>query len=439
MSGTLLAGTIFAGRYRVLRCIAAGAMGAVYEVMHLGTERRRALKVMHPHLFQSDEMRARFALEARITSRIESEYIVDVSDAGVDDATRTPFLVMELLHGEELGQRLKRLGRFSPSEVVNYLHQVAMALDRTHQAAIVHRDLKPENLFLTQREDGTPRIKILDFGVAKVLAETAAVGGGTQSLGTPLYMPPEQFHAGTRLTPAADIYALGMMAYTLLVGEPYWALEARQSRDVIAFAMVAVQGPVEPPVRRAAARGVALPAGFDAWFARMTAKDPSARFGKATDAVSTLAEALGVAPASNLGRMATSTGATVIASPREKSGSRLVVALVAGIGVLGVAAFAVVRWASERSAVMSGDAAQTASAKVAATTSGAPADGTSSSAATALPAPSGNVAAQPGASVSATTSAEAPRPPERVEAQPPAGSKKPPAKATPLKELLRRD
>jgi serine/threonine-protein kinase len=298
MSTTLAEGTVFAGRYRLVRCLATGGMGAVYEAVHLETQRRRALKVMHPHLFQSDEMRERFKLEARIAAQIESEYIVDVSDAGVDEATKTPFLVMELLRGEELGDRLKRVGRFPPGEVVTYLQQTAWALDRTHAASIVHRDLKPENLFLTQREDGTPRIKILDFGVAKVVAEGATAAGATRSLGTPLYMAPEQFRTGTKLTAAADIHALGMMAYTLLVGEPYWSQEARGAGDVIAFAMAAIRGPQEPATRRAAARGVALPPAFDAWFMRVTAVNPAERFPTASEAVRALGEALGAATGS---------------------------------------------------------------------------------------------------------------------------------------------
>src|SRR4051812_19274323 len=268
MSANLEEGTVFASRYRVVRCLAQGGMGAVYEVVHLETDRRRALKVMHPHLFQSEEMRERFKREARIAAQVDSEYIVDVSDAGVDEATQMPFLVMELLRGEELGDRLKRLGRLPLGEVVTYMQQAAWALDKTHAASIVHRDLKPENLFLTTREDGTPRIKILDFGVAKVVAEGATGAGATRSLGTPLYMAPEQFRAAVRLTGAADIYALTLMTYTLLTGAPYWLEEAKGAGDVIAFAVLVVQGPVESPVQRAARHGVTLPPGFEAWFAR---------------------------------------------------------------------------------------------------------------------------------------------------------------------------
>jgi len=292
MSFGLQEGTIFAGRYKVLRCIASGGMGAVYEVLHLETERRRALKVMHAQMLQSPELRDRFKREARVAAKVDSEFIVDVFDAGVDDATQMPFLVMELLKGEELGKLLKRRGRFSPQEVVTYLKQMAMALDKTHKASIVHRDLKPANLFLTHLEDGQPRIKVLDFGVAKIIADSGTAAGGTVSLGTPLYMSPEQFNPQAKLSGAADIYALGMMAYTLLVGSAYWATEAKGG-NLITFALTAVHGPPEPASVRAAARGVALPPAFDGWFFKVTARDPAYRYPTATAAIAALAEALG--------------------------------------------------------------------------------------------------------------------------------------------------
>ncbi|MFT3766169.1 MAG: protein kinase [Minicystis sp.] len=286
------AGMIFARRYRILRLIATGGMGAVYEVLHLETERRRALKVMHPHVLASEALRERFKREARIAAKVESDYIVDVFDAGVDEPTGTPFLVMELLRGEDLGTRLQRLGRLPPEEVATYLHHTAIALDRTHRAGIVHRDLKPRNLFLTEREDGPPRIKVLDFGIAKLAADGASTCG-TQAVGTPLYMAPEQLDPDTRLTGAADVYALGMVAYTLLVGVPYFDEEAK-ARGVLALAAVIERGPHEPASARARAHGAALPPAFDAWFARATAPRPEDRFGTAIQAVRALAEALGM-------------------------------------------------------------------------------------------------------------------------------------------------
>ncbi len=286
-------GSVFAERYRVVRCIAQGGMGAVYEVVHIETNKHRALKVMLPNMLQAKGMQERFQQEARVTSGIESEFIVEVMDAGIDASTQTPFLVMELLRGEDLNRRLKRMGRFEPREVVTLLRQAAMALDKTHKASIVHRDLKPENLFLTERDDGSPRIKILDFGVAKLVADSTTSANATQSLGTPLYMSPEQFQHGGAISPAADIYALGLIAYTLLVGVSYWQDEIDSGTNIYVFVGVALHGMRESPVARAARRGVTLPAGFDAWCARAAAMKPADRFQGALEAVNALADVFG--------------------------------------------------------------------------------------------------------------------------------------------------
>jgi hypothetical protein len=287
-----VAGAVFDGRYRLIRRLASGAMGVVYEARHIATDRRCALKVMLAHVAPRPELRKRFELEARVTAHIDSPFLVEVFDAGVDSATGMPFLVMELLRGEELGQCLRRVGRFSAEQTLACLHQTALALDRTHGALIIHRDLKPANLFLSVGEDGERCIKILDFGVAKIVAEST--GGTTMSMGTPLYMAPEQFR-GQRVSAATDIHALGMMAYTLLVGEAYWADEKNHNDDLVAFALNAAYGPVEPASERAMRAGVVLPAGFDAWFAQTTAVDPDRRFPAATAAVRALGDALGIA------------------------------------------------------------------------------------------------------------------------------------------------
>jgi len=296
VSSDLATGAMFAGRYRVERRIASGGMGAVYEVVHQETNRRRALKVMHANFVQSADLRGRFRQEARVAAEIESEYIVDVFDAGIDDATGMPFLVMELLRGEDLGKRLSHTGPLSPTEALTYLHQTSLALDKTHRAHIVHRDLKPDNLFLCEREDAPPRIKVLDFGIAKIVAAGSTAAGATQSLGTPLYMAPEQFLMESSVSPGTDIYALGMISFTLLVGKPYWYEESRGGANVFAFAAHAALGPQEPATARATRLGAALPPAFDAWFARATAKRPSERFPSATSAVRELADALGLPP-----------------------------------------------------------------------------------------------------------------------------------------------
>jgi tRNA A-37 threonylcarbamoyl transferase component Bud32 len=283
---------VFAGRYRVVQAIKAGGMGAVYEVLDEVTNARRALKTMLPSVVEDGDMRARFALEARITGDVESDHIVRVFHAGVDDATGMPFLVMELLRGRDLGAELKARGRLPPDEIASYLAQAAGALDRTHAAGIVHRDLKPDNLFVTRRDDGSPCVKILDYGIAKVLAQSNHTSA-TQTLGTPAYMSPEQVRGKGGIGPAADVYALGHIAYALLVGEPYWEEEKRSGESLFPLFTAIVAGAPEPPLARALRRrGVELPTGFDAWFARSTALDPGARFPAATEAVAALAPAL---------------------------------------------------------------------------------------------------------------------------------------------------
>jgi serine/threonine-protein kinase len=287
-------GSVFAERYRIARCIAQGGMGAVYEVVHTKTQERRALKVMQAHILQGEDLHDRFRQAACVTASLQSDYVVDVIDAGLDEETQMLFLVMELLEGEQLDKRLKRLGKLSPKEAVTYLHHVALALDRAHRASIVHRDIKPGNVFLTEQEDGSFRAKILDFGVAKLVLEGATSAEATHSLGTPLYMAPEQFNIGQKASPAADIFSLGMMAYTLLVGVPYWQEEVAAGANVFAFAARAMHGPPEPASVRAKRQGVRLPSSFDEWFARATDVTPEARFPKASAASAALAKVFGV-------------------------------------------------------------------------------------------------------------------------------------------------
>ena len=213
----LQAGHVFAGKYRAVRLLKAGGMGAVYEVRHTGNEKRWALKLMHPELAQDEGARERFAREARIDGLIESSFVVSVVDAGIDADTGTPYLVMELLTGEDLGDRLLRIRRYAAEDVVTYLGHVARALDKAHAKSIVHRDLKPDNLFLCQSEEEGDRVKILDFGIAKLVETT--MQASTHAAGTPLYMAPEQTKRGREIGPWTDIWALGLIAYTLLVGK----------------------------------------------------------------------------------------------------------------------------------------------------------------------------------------------------------------------------
>ncbi len=288
-------GSVFAERYEIVRVVSAGGMGIVYEVLHRETKRRRALKVMLPHVVTDPEMRARFALEAVVTADIESEHLVEVFDAGIDAETDCPYLVMELLRGEDLGSRLRRGERSSPAELVALLEQAALALEKTHAAGIVHRDLKPENLFMTKRDDGSPRLKILDFGIAKVVRVTAPdPKSTTKTFGTPYYMAREQVTGEAQLIgPSSDTYALAQIAYALLVGRPYFDDDlGGDERNILALLLAVGKGPSEPASVRAARRGIELPPGFDKWFARATNIQPRARFDSAKALVSELAAVL---------------------------------------------------------------------------------------------------------------------------------------------------
>jgi serine/threonine protein kinase len=299
----LAPGTVFHERYRVVRRISSGGMGAVYEVLDERTDSARALKVMLPGVIEDADLRERFEREARVTGHIQSDHIVRVSDAGFDAPTETPFIVMDLLRGEELGHIVRRTGKLPPEEVIVYLRQIALALDKTHAAGIVHRDLKPMNLFVTTRDDGSPCVKILDFGIAKVVSKVSEANS-TRQVGTPVYMAPEQVLGDRNIGPAVDIHALGHIAYTLLVGEPYWAKDMEGLEILYPLFVKIIDGQRDPASERAAGRAnVTLPMGFDEWFAKATAMKPEDRFERATTAVAALADVLGVelAPMSGIG------------------------------------------------------------------------------------------------------------------------------------------
>jgi serine/threonine-protein kinase len=165
---------VIGGKYRPLRLIARGGMGAVYEVVHANTGEHLALKLMSARSLLAPGLVDRFRREARIQSSVKSEHVVRVIDADVaPEIDGAPFLVMELLAGNDF-ERLCAERRPTPDEVVDWLRQAAQALDKAHKERIVHRDLKPENIFLAEREGLPPIVKILDFGVAKLMGEGEA-------------------------------------------------------------------------------------------------------------------------------------------------------------------------------------------------------------------------------------------------------------------------
>ena len=286
-------GTVIADRYRVVRQLGRGGMGSVFLVEHVHTDEQLALKILHSAVIADSVALERFRREARTPARINSDHVVRVTDADVAaNLNGAPFLVMEYLRGEDLDQRVERGGAVPPTEVVLYLRQAARALDKAHALGIVHRDLKPENLFLTTREDGTPCIKILDFGIAKITGEAsrelvrAAATTTGQIFGTPLFMSPEQAKGeSSKICAQTDVWALGLIAHRLLTGRDIWTAETITHL----IAQIAYE-PMPVPSEHGAPFGH----DYDGWFAVCCARDVKNRYASAGEAVTALAKSLGV-------------------------------------------------------------------------------------------------------------------------------------------------
>jgi eukaryotic-like serine/threonine-protein kinase len=204
-------------KYRVLRFIAEGGMGAVYEAQHLLVRRRFAVKFLRRDLTHRRDVLTRFTREAQAAGALESENIAAVIDFGIA-GDGTPYLVMEYLEGEDLGQLLAREGPLPAERAADLVLQAALGAQMAHEAGIIHRDLKPQNLFVCRRADGSDLVKLLDFGVAKIEASDAqaAVTRTGSMLGTPAYMSPEQARGETALDARTDVYALGVILYEAL-------------------------------------------------------------------------------------------------------------------------------------------------------------------------------------------------------------------------------
>ncbi|MFT5354749.1 MAG: hypothetical protein ACI9KE_001957 [Polyangiales bacterium] len=225
MSDFPKAGDFVGGRYKVESLLGEGGMGAVFAAVNGATGRPVAIKWMRPQMAKSAEAIARFLAEARTTARIEHPNVIQILDVGQDGDA--PFLVMERLRGESLGERLVREKRIAPAEAVDIIIAACNGVAEAHSEGIVHRDLKPDNIFLCRSKDGKLRApKVLDFGISKLFDD----GGGKQQqltetgaiMGTPLYMSPEQLDGRREPDAAFDVYAMGVVLYETLAGTtPY--------------------------------------------------------------------------------------------------------------------------------------------------------------------------------------------------------------------------
>ncbi len=283
-----LVGKTIVGRYVLRALLGHGGMGAVYEAEHVGLGKRFAIKFVDPEFATDERVVARFAREARAMSAIESAHIVTVFDAGTEDGR--PFLVMELLRGEDLGQRLRREMRVPVGEAMHIVAQVLKGLARAHAAGIVHRDLKPDNVFLVKSDTDPLFAKIVDFGISKIerpranTTPLALTGRGTV-LGTPFYMSPEQAQAMTDVDARADLYSVGAILFECLTGRPP---HTGESYEQVILSICMREAPelraIEPKISAEVSRFVA----------RALARDRLERYGSAERMLAALHE---VAPA----------------------------------------------------------------------------------------------------------------------------------------------
>lgn len=267
------AGLVVNSKYLLEAPLARGGMGSVWTATHRELGVRVALKFMDPAVAATEGGGARFEREAKAAAHLESRHIVQVRDYGVADGT--PYLVMELLRGESLEQRLRDRTRLRFDEVTEILRQLAKGLKQAHEAGIVHRDLKPGNIFLA-RVDDEDVLKILDFGIAKLSHATPdanATRTGTM-MGSVHYASPEQLRNSKDADARSDLWSVGVILFRMLVGElPFRGME-------IADVIVKV---CAEPIPRPTSMAPNLPPHFDAFFERALSRDPRARFQTITE------------------------------------------------------------------------------------------------------------------------------------------------------------
>ena len=281
-------GAVLAGRYRVERVIGSGGMGVVVAAQHVHLAEPVALKFLLPEIEQDPEAKSRFAREAWTTAKIKSEHVVRVLDVG-ELQNGAPFIVMEYLDGTDLATSLATHGPLPIAQAVQFLLQACEGIAEAHALGIVHRDLKPSNFFCVRRSDGVIAIKVLDFGMSKLMRRTGlgfshSITGPALIVGSPLYMSPEQMNSSKDVDARADIWSLGVMLYELLIGECPFVAES--------FPELAVKVAIEPPPPLRTRRPE-VPKGLERIVLRCLEKDRKRRY---DDVAQLAAELLEFAP-----------------------------------------------------------------------------------------------------------------------------------------------
>jgi serine/threonine-protein kinase len=212
-------GELFAEKYRIERVLGKGAMGVVFAATHVHLHERFALKLLLPTAAADPETVQRFLREGRAAVKIRNEHVARVFDVG-ELSDRTPYLVMEYLEGSDFAELIDGQAKIACAQAVDYVLQACEAVAEAHSLKIVHRDLKPSNLFLARQPDGSSTVKVLDFGISKMLEPGLAMTHTSAMMGTPLYMSPEQLKSARDVDERADIWSIGVILYQLIAGTP---------------------------------------------------------------------------------------------------------------------------------------------------------------------------------------------------------------------------
>jgi len=276
-------GTVLAGKYRLEEPLGEGGMGTVYRAEHLMLKAPVAVKVVDRDAPEGDVAVARFMREAQAAASLRSPHVVQILDYGTEGPI--PFIVMELLEGETLADRLSTAGRLGPAEAFKILSHIARAIGKAHEANIIHRDLKPDNVFLIHNE-GDFIAKVLDFGVAKVDDQgvSSAQTRTGSLLGTPYYMSPEQAQGNKEVDYRSDLWALGVIAFECLTGKRPFSSDGLGDLVIqICIRDIPLPSSLAP-----------VPPLFDEWFLRAVAREPDARFQSARLLIEALSDALGI-------------------------------------------------------------------------------------------------------------------------------------------------
>ena len=283
-----LVGSLLSERYKLLKLIGQGGMGAVFLAEHAIIGKTIAVKVLSPEYSRNPGDVQRFLQEARAASLIRHDHIVDISDFGYTPQGQA-FLVMEYLEGEDLAHLLAREGRIPWFRVSNLILQIASALAAAHAKGVVHRDMKPENCFLVRREDGEDWVKVLDFGIAKIVDERLKHRGASLTaeggiIGTPEYIAPELVK-GLKADARVDIYALGVIMYRLLTGTLPFTTDTGNYMAILSQHLL--QAP-EPPRQRAPE--AQIPREIERVVLRALAKEPGERYQTVEEMIAALRE-----------------------------------------------------------------------------------------------------------------------------------------------------